>query len=156
MAEILSDVIKSRIVIDALNHVVDRTEVLNSSRYPVKIIAIGIGGSALRKEKIGDVDITVHISEKPELVDEWKNFKENLLKRFFDIWSLIEETREIRRTRITIHDIVELYYDYLIQLGFKELWIEWLKWTRISDFKWGINRGLPFPLFPLKNLLKDT
>ena len=36
MAEILSDVIKSRIVIDALNHVVDRTEVLNSSRYPDK------------------------------------------------------------------------------------------------------------------------
>lgn len=57
--------------------------------------------------------------------------------------------------RVSIDRIIEKYYDEIIGLGFKDWWINyWLKWTRISDFGWGIDRGVPIVYFTLRELVE--
>jgi len=148
------DVIKADIAFKALAHVINRTILFNSGRFPVAIDSIGIGGSALSSKEIGDIDIVVYCFPKEKFINDWSRFDKLLSKKFSELWSLIVKS-SMFVNRVTIDLIINMYRDEIVSLGFKDWWIdEWFGWLRISDFRWGIDRGLPIVDFSIRKLIK--
>ncbi|WP_048191748.1 hypothetical protein [Pyrolobus fumarii] len=127
----LRNIVRSKIVFRALRHVVKRVESFNSGRFPVAIELVGLGGSALLAEDVGDIDVVLGCSVKREYVAEWKSFKRLLHEKLGELWLIITEVSS-RRGRATIDAIISEYYDRLRELGFKDWWIrEWFRWLRV-------------------------
>jgi len=147
--------IKSNAALKALAHVIFRAEQINSGFYPITIDQIGVGGSILRSKDVGDVDIVAVSSNKPEYVNEWKQFKELLGENFVRIWKLLSITRDrSSKGKATVKDMISLYRKELIELSFKEVWIKhWFSYLRVSDFWYGIDRGLPLVCFDENKLI---
>lgn len=50
--------------------------------------------------------------------------------------------------------MISLYRERLTELGFKEKWIKcWFSYLRVTDFRYGIDRGLPLVFFDEKELI---
>jgi len=149
----LEDVVKSNIAIEALYHVVKRAELFNEMYFPVEITKIGIGGSSLRDEKPRDIDISVEARIKKEIYLEWEEFKEILDRNTFRLYELSLELTNIYG-RSDILTLIEHFYHELVYLGFKKHWIaNWLPWVRISDIKYGYDRGVLDTYFNLEELI---
>ena len=141
--------------IRVLSHVVGRAVLLNGDSYPVFVERIGIAGSSLRSDVIGDVDVFVECRGRSGLWDEWTNFRKCLCDKLFDIWELIEKLRFELDRRVFIGDVINYLYDELLFLGFRDVWInKWLPWARIKDLREGVDRGLPIAYFDLSYLIK--
>ena len=147
--------IESDAALKALAHVIFRAEQVNSEFYPITIDQIGIAGSVLRSKKIGDIDIVAVGSNRPEYMDEWNQFKELLRENFVPLWELLSIIRDkSSKGKATIKDMISLYRKDLIDLGFKETWIEyWFSYLRVTDFWYGINIGLPVVYFGENKLI---
>ena len=149
----LSQVIKSKVAIKAIKHVIDRAERFNEDYHPVKVKSIGIGGSSLRVTRPRDIDISVEVQAVKEIWYEFEEFKKHLDNNF-EVF--IDATYKIRKEkgRSTINDLIDVTRGYLIKSGFKEIWIEkWLPWLRVEDIRCGINRGTHFVYFDICKLL---
>ena len=86
--------IKSNIAFKALAHVILRAKQINSEFYPIIIDHIGVGGSVLRSKDVGDIDIVVVSSNRPEYASEWEQFKKLLRENFIPLWKLLSLTRD--------------------------------------------------------------
>lgn len=147
--------IKSNIAFKALAHVILRAKQINSGFYPIIIDHIGVGGSVLRSKDVGDIDIVVVSSNRPEYASEWEQFKKLLRENFIPLWELLSLTRDKSgKGKATIKDMISLYRERLTELGFKEKWIKcWFSYLRVTDFRYGIDRGLPLVFFDEKELI---
>jgi len=149
----LEDIIKGKEALRALAHVIIRAHSFNTGMFPLVITSVGISGSSLREVEVEDIDVILECSMKSELMSEWRDFKRKLSENFNKIWSFITEVSTLTG-RATINHIIENFRDELIDLGFKDLWInEWFPWMRVSDFRRGIETGLPIPYFDMKDLV---
>ncbi|OYT44040.1 MAG: hypothetical protein B6U85_10610 [Desulfurococcales archaeon ex4484_42] len=149
----LEDIIKGKEALRALAHVIIRAHSFNTGMFPLVITSVGISGSSLREVEVEDIDVILECSMKSELMSEWRDFKRKLSENFNKIWSFITEVSTLTG-RATINHIIENFRDELIDLGFKDLWInEWFPWMRVSDFRRGIEKGLPIPYFDVKDLV---
>lgn len=149
----LSQVIKSKVAIKAIKHVIDRVERFNKDYFPVKVKSIGIGGSSLRVARPKDIDISVKVQAVKEIWYEFKEFKEHLDNNFKLFVDAMHEIRK-EKGRTTINDLIDATRDNLIKSGFKEIWIEkWLPWLRVEDIRYGINIGIPFVYFDIYKLI---
>jgi len=147
--------IKSNAALRALTHVISRAEQLNSEFYPVTVDQIGVGGSILRSKDVSDVDIVAIGSNRLEYMSEWKKFKKLLRENFVPLWKLLSKTRnKSSKGKVTIKDMISLYRKELVDLGFKEVWIEcWFSYLRVTDLQYGIDRGLPLVYFDENKLI---
>ena len=147
--------IENDAALKALAHVIFRAKQVNSEFYPITIDQIGIAGSVLRSKRIGDIDIVAVGSNRPECMDEWNQFKELLRENFVPLWELLSIIRnKSSKRKATIKDMISLHKKELIELGFKETWIEyWFSYLRVVDFRWGIDRGLPLVYFDENKLI---
>ncbi len=138
-------IIRSPRVIEALCHVIKRARELNSEEYfPVRLREIGISGSSLRTDNVRDVDVVAVYVYRANILPEWRLFKRLLSLGSRDLWYLLDEL-EGRRS---VETLIRYRREELIRLGLKPKWIEsWLRWVRVSDIKWGIDRGLPIVYF---------
>jgi len=154
LGDVLEGVVENRVVFKAIDHVLSRVKSFNSSKYPLTIEYIGLGGSALSSKEIDDIDIVLGCSTRGEYANDWKEFKKLLFEKFNELWSFIVDVSLFTR-RATIDDVIEEYFNEIKDLGFKEWWInEWFKWLRITDFKWSVDRGIPIVYFSLKELVE--
>ncbi len=152
--ECLRSIVKSGVALKALDHVIDRVSSLNSGRFPVYIDVVGLGGSALSVEDVGDVDVVLQCSPRKEFMKEWEMFEQKLQGKFAELWSLIIESSRLMG-RATMDFIIKEFYDELVNLGFKDWWIkEWLVWSRVSDFRWAVDEGVLIPYFDEKRLVE--
>ena len=79
---------------------------------------------------------------------------EKLHEKFGELWSLIIESSYFT-SRVTMDFVIENFYNEIVRLGFKKWWIEeWLRWTRVSDFRWSVDRSLPIVYFGLRELIE--
>ena len=151
---LLGDVIKSNVAFRALAHVISRVNSLNKAKFPITVEAIGLSGSALTSKEIGDIDIVLRCAPKSRFAEEWEKFMKKLHEKFGELWSLIVESSYFT-SRVTMDFVIENFYDEIVRLGFKEWWIEeWLRWTRVSDFRWSVDRSLPIVYFGLRELIE--
>ena len=151
---LLGDVIKSNVAFRALAHVISRVNSLNKAKFPITVEAIGLSGSALTSKEIGDIDIVLCYAPRRRFAEEWEKFIRTLHEKFGELWSLIVESSYFT-SRVTMDFVIENFYDEIVRLGFKKWWIEeWLKWTHVSDFRWGVDRGLPMVYFGLRELIE--
>ncbi len=117
--EQLRGIVKSDVALKALAHVIDRASSLNRGRFPVYIDVVGLGGSALSVEDIGDVDVVLCCSPRKKYMEEWKRFELKLQEKFVDLWSLIVESSHLI-SRVTMDFIIKEFYDKLVDMGFKD------------------------------------
>lgn len=149
----LESVIKAKKAVKAIRHVINRVEQFNNQYFPLEIKLIGIGGSSIRVEEPKDIDIFVEAHGIQEIWKEFFEFKQKLGSNINYFAEILFEIGEIKE-RVTIDDLIEVAKDDLLRLGFKKIWIEnWLPWVRISDIRWGLDRGLPIVSFDEENLL---
>jgi len=149
----LENLIKSKVSIDAIQHVIERAVQFNEEYFPVKIKLIGIGGSSVRDPRPRDIDIIAEIEKIKERWEEWQDFIKILCE---NNWRLYNMTTELNKEgeRASIDKIIERDKKKLLELGFSQKWIEkWLRWVRIADIKWGLDRGLPTVCFSEKELV---
>ncbi len=150
----LSRVIKSRVAIRAIQHVIDRAKQFNEDYFPVKIKSIGIGGSSLRVAKPRDIDIFVEAQAIDDIWYEFEEFRRRLNNNFRLFVNAMYKIQE-KKGRATINDLIDAIRDNLIKSGFKDVWIEkWLPWLRITDIRYGINVGIPLISFEIYDLIK--
>jgi len=133
-------VICSPKAIEALYHVIRRACEFNSEGcFPIRIREVGISGSSLRTDKVRDIDVIVVYVHKTDILPEWSSFMHLLNLRSRDLWLLFYEIEGKR----SIKALIKHKRKELIRLGFKPKWIEsWLRWVRVNDIKWGMDRGL--------------
>lgn len=150
----LSRVIKSRIAIRAIEHVIDRARQFNEDYFPVKIKSIAIGGSSLRVAKPKDIDLFVEARATDDVWYEFEEFK-RLLNNNFQLFVNVMYKIQEEKGKATTNDLIDAIRDDLTKLGFKDVWIEkWLPWLRITDIRDGIREGIPRIPFEINDLIK--
>jgi|LGVD01.1.fsa_nt_gb hypothetical protein len=149
----LKPVIKPKIALKAIHHVKNRVEQFNNQYFPLEMKLVGIGGSCIRSENPKDIDLFVEAYTIQKRWEEWKKFTECLNLNIYKLDKLAFDSREIER-KATTNRMIEMAKDKLLALDFKEVWIaNWFPWVRISDIKWGLDRGLPLVYFSENELI---
>ncbi len=154
LERLLGNVIRCRDALRALDHVIHKAKLFNSGRFPLTVEYIGIGGSSLDSDEVADIDIVLCCSGRPEYFDDWLAFKRLLHEKFGIIWGIIVNLMDYV-PKVTINHVIDYYRKNLADIGFKDWWInEWFTWLRISDFRYGIERGVPLVRFSLRELVE--
>ncbi|ALL01295.1 hypothetical protein Pyrde_1247 [Pyrodictium delaneyi] len=128
----LTNLVRDRTALRALLHAVSRVEELNHSEFPVAVEAVGLTGSALRIEDAGDIDVVLACRHREERMKEWWEFDQILRK---SVLMLLEMAYELsyETGRATMEALTRIYRAELLELGFKEKWLNnWLPFLTIS------------------------
>lgn len=151
--EKINKIIKPKVAQKAIRHVIKRVEEFNSQYFPFEITKVGIGGSSLRGENPKDIDLFIEAHGIRDRWNEWWEFKKCLNSNICSLGGLAYEI-SLEEGRATIDKLIASAKDDLLALGFKKSWIEnWFHWVRISDIRWGLDRGLPIVDFSGNDLL---
>lgn len=135
----------------SLNKLIKRVESFNQEEHPVRIIGIGLTGSALRKENPVDYDVVVICQGKEPYWSEWKRFEKALNDNFRKLVELIY--RIPGKDRKSIKKLLNHFRNEVERL-INPKWVnKWLIWCRISDFEKGLKYGIPIRYFTLPELI---
>jgi len=112
----LESLIKSKVSIDAIQHVIGRALRFNEGYFPVKIKLIGIGGSSIRDPRPRDIDIIVEIEKIKERWKEWQDFIKILYENNWRLYNMAIELNK-EGERASIDKIIERNKKKLLGLG---------------------------------------
>ncbi len=146
--------IKSSKALKTLNSLINAVIEFNKEENnPFEIVRVGVGGSALRTDKPHDLDMLIFYKARERFKNDFKEFSDFLRNLSMDqddaylLWSLKEsmmwgtqknefgiEIKTKLKTKITVEEYIEENRNVLLDLGFKPIWLEWLKHQKLSDF----------------------
>ena len=137
--------IKSKKALVTLDNLIGKIEEFNSEENPFEIVRVGVGGSVWRKENPRDVDVVIFYDLEDEFKDEFLEYQKFLRKLTPEEialmhnlkegmhWEVINGREEYVKRKVKMADFIEENKYILLEIGFKEVWLEWMKYQKISQ-----------------------